>query len=324
MTGSHAEECRATKASVCFRSSIQDQRYIDKTFILVPLLKRSHETTFFQRPQGFGKTLTLSMIRAFVEDTGNEKENQENRSLFKDLMIMEAGDFYTRQMTSYPVIDLTFQMVKGDSFQETYDSLVGIIQDEYERHSSILEGEALSPRDRAYFERILTDVTPEGKKTPRSDYRKSLKKLSLFLRKAYGRRAVVLIDAYDVPLVQASMKGFQRQIVPFITDLLQEVLKTNTANLQFAVVTECLWITTRESTCTGLIHSEINTVLSDNLSDAFGFSSEEVEALLAEYGLAGYFSQFEQWYGGYRFGGTTIYNPEFPGTFLTIGGSWVC
>ena len=183
---------RTTTASEDFRENILGKkRYVDKTHILIPLLRRDHEVTFFLRPRRFGKTLALSMIRYFVEDTGDPVRNKENRMLFEGMKIMQAGDFYTEQMTSYPVINLTFQSAKDEEgFGGAYDQLVASIQDEYERHAGILESAQLTQRNKDYFTRVMLGTDPlTGKTTSMSDYRLSLKRLTEFLRKAYMEKS---------------------------------------------------------------------------------------------------------------------------------------
>ncbi|MBQ9252805.1 MAG: AAA family ATPase [Clostridia bacterium] len=302
-------EKKTTTASEDFKSNVKDGfRYVDKTGILIPLLNREHETTFFLRPRRFGKTLTLSMIRYFVEDTRDEKLNAENRELFQGLNILAAGEKYIQQMTSYPVINLTLQTVKDLKLKDAIEILEGVIQDEYNEKSYLLNSDALTDTDKSYFRRILDGYDPRGKKTSRADYKRSLKKLTEFLRKDSGRKAVVLIDEYDVPLESAYQNGYYRQMVNMVGPLLQNVLKSNSVNLQFAVVTGCLRIA-KEGIYTGLNNLEVNTVLSDHLSEAIGFTDEEVKKLLMDSGFPERYQQVKDWYDGYRFGESTIYNP---------------
>ncbi len=305
---SEPEKVTAT-ASEDFKDNIQDgKRYVDKTKLLVPLLRRDHETTFFLRPRRFGKTLTLSMIRYFVEDTGDPVLNEENRRLFDGLKIMQAGEYYTSQMTSYPVLSLTFQTMEGDNFKEAFQELTDLVQRLYDDKSYLLSSEKLSSLDKRFFRRILDEVDETGKKVSRTDYKNALKRLTEFLRKDSGKRAVVLIDEYDVPLEKAYQKGYYRQMVDVIGPFLQNGLKTNSGNLQFAVVTGCLRIA-KEGIYTGLNNPEINTVLTRGRNDAFGFTEEEVKELLTESGFADHYEEVEAWYDGYLFDLSRIYNP---------------
>ena len=303
------EEKRTCTASEDFKSNIENGfRYVDKTDLLIPLLNREHESTFFLRPRRFGKTLTLSMIRRFVEDTRDETLNAENRELFRGLKIMEAGEKYTRQMTSYPVINLTLQAVKGGSFDLAIGALQHLITKAYGEKSYLMNSPALNENDKRYFERIFKGNDDRGKEASLNDFLFSLKNLTEFLRKDSGKRAVVLIDEYDVPLEKAYQDGYYSDMVSVIGPLLQNVLKTNSENLQFAVVTGCLRIA-KEGIYTGLNNPDVNTVLSRNGSDAIGFTEEEVKKLLDDSSVGDHFEQVSEWYDGYRFGDSIIYNP---------------
>ena len=283
-------------------------RYIDKTHLLAPLLDGEHETTFLLRPRRFGKTLTLSMIQYFIEDTRDETLNEENRSLFEGLKIMEMGEEYSRQMTSFPVIHLTLQTVSSTDFSGAYENLTKLIQKLYDDKRWALESDQLSKADRECFRKILTGYD-ENKQAPTpEDYKTSLRNLTEILRKATGKRAVVLIDEYDVPLEKAHQNGYYRQMVDIIGPLLQNALKTNSANLQFAVITGCLRIA-KEGIYTGLNNPDVSTVCSYRGSDFIGFTEGEVQQLLTNSGLPDHFDQVKEWYDGYRFGDTVIYNP---------------
>jgi len=304
------EEITST-ASEDFKYNRMDGiRYVDKTALLATLLDRKHETTFFLRPRRFGKTLTLSMIHYFVEDTRDPELNEENRSLFQGLRIMEMGEKYISQMTSYPVIHLTLQTVGGEAFENGYRRLIFLIKSLYQAKKYLLQSEKLDESDKQYFRKIQTGYANDEDliETNPEDYIFALKKLTEFLRKDSGKRTVVLIDEYDVPMEKAYQNGYYREMVSFLGPMLQNVLKTNSENLQFAVVTGCLRIA-KEGIYTGLNNPEINTVYSDRLSDAIGFTEPEVRKLLADSGFPDHYQEVKEWYDGYRFGETVIYNP---------------
>ena len=303
------EEKKTYTASEDFKSNqMEGFRYVDKTELLVSLLEREHETTFFLRPRRFGKTLTLSMIRYFVEDTRDETLNAENRELFQGLKIMDAGEKYTRQMTSYPVINLTLQSVKSDQFEDAYEGLTEIIRKLYQEKKYLLNSPSLDDLDLCYFERILWGRDKNGQEVSLRDYKISLQRLTEFVRKDAGKKAVVLIDEYDVPLEKAYQSGFYSQMVNIIGPLLQNVLKTNSNNLQFAVVTGCLRVA-KGGIYTGLKNPDVNTVLSHRGSEAIGFTEEETKKLLSDSSVGDHYQQVKEWYDGYRFGDAVIYNP---------------
>ena len=303
------EEKRTFTASEDFKRNLEDGfRYVDKTELLIPLLRRDHEATFFLRPRRFGKTLTLSMIRYFVEDTRDEKLNAENRELFQGMKIMNAGEKYIRQMTSYPVINLTLQIVASDNMEHAMDLLVSVIQSVYQKKLYLLEENRLNDPDRRFFQRIMYRKDELGQEASQADYVDSLRRLSEMLRKDAGKQAVVLIDEYDVPLEKAYQNGYYEEMVQVIGPMLQSVLKTNSDNLQFAVITGCLRIA-KEGIYTGLNSPEVNTVLSHWGGDYIGFTETETRKLLDDSGVGDHFDQVKEWYDGYRFGNTVIYNP---------------
>ena len=193
---------RTTTGSEDFKKNIlSGSRYIDKTQILIPLLRGDHETTFFLRPRRFGKTLSLSMIRYYVEDTRDEAENAENRKLFEGMKILEAGEVYRRQQTSFPVIALTLQGFGGESFADAYKSLLYVLQTEYRRHRYVLESGLLAEEEKKYFHLILeSPLREENDPLPAGDAAVALQMLSHFLCKVHRRKTVVLLDEYDVPL----------------------------------------------------------------------------------------------------------------------------
>lgn len=310
------ELAEISTASEDFKANIlEKKRYVDKTMALLPLLRRTHESTFLLRPRRFGKTLMLSMIRYFVEDTRDEALNAENRHLFDGLNIMSAGPFYTAQMTRYPVIRLSLQNVKGHgtnahtAFLDAYQTLREEIQNEYERHLYVLESDTLTERNKKDFRRVWLGEDPDtGKEATRTDYKASLQRLAYYLRLVHGQKTVLLLDEYDVPLEHAQRCGYDREMNDMIGSLLQNVLRTNAENLQFAVIVGCLHVAASSiEPC--LSHSEFNSVMSAESSNWFGFTEEEVQGLLSENGLSDHAAKLKAFYGGYRFGQTKIYNP---------------
>ena len=290
------------------KNLIYGKRYVDKTALLAPLLDIDHETTFFLRPRRFGKTLTLSMIKYFIQDTRNPALNQENRSLFQGMKIMDMGERYTAMMTSFPVIHLTLQTVKDYTYEEACSTLAELIRKLYFDNKWLLDSDALDEIEKQHLYKMIKGKDEDGENVTFAELRTSLQYLSEYMRKATGKRAVVLIDEYDVPLENAYRNGFYKKMVNLIGPMLQNVLKTNSDNLQFAVVTGCLRIA-KEGIYTGLNNPEINTVNSTRGSDAIGFTEPEVKELLADSGLEDHFDEVRDWYDGYRFGKRVIYNP---------------
>lgn len=275
--------------------------YVDKTLFIKELLDLRGKVNLFTRPRRFGKTLNLSMLRYFFEDTRIEEQNARNRELFQDLKIMDAGEEYVRQMGMYPVINLTLKSAKQPVFTSAYHKIKNEITDEYKRHNYVLKDDILDADSKSLFQKIASG---QGEY---DDYSGSLKFLSKCLYQATGKKTILLIDEYDVPLENAYFKGFYDEMVDFIRSLFESALKTNDC-LQFAVITGCLRIS-KESIFTGLNHLKIISVLNQQYSEHFGFTEPEVLQLMTYYGLESRFSIMKEWYDGYTFGNTEVYNP---------------
>ena len=271
--------------------------FVDKTLFIKELLDMKGKVNLFTRPRRFGKTLNMSMLRYFFE---HEKHN--NSELFRGLKIMEAGEKYLRYMGKYPVISLSLKSMKQYSYELAFEMLKKAVQEEYKRHwEEVDEGGKLSGADRDRYLRLRDLEGTEG------DYADSLKFLSNCLYTCSGQRAIILIDEYDVPLENAYFSGFYDRMVALIRSLFESALKTND-NLEFAVVTGCLR-TSKESIFTGLNNLKIMSITSLTYAEHFGFTPEEVKQMLKDYGLEDNLETVKQWYDGYRFGETEVYNP---------------
>lgn len=275
--------------------------YVDKTLLIKELLALTGKVNLFTRPRRFGKTLNLSMLQAFFENTGDEEENQKRRELFKHLQIMNAGDAYTSHMGQYPVIFLTLKSAKQRTFQSALFKIKECISQEYRRHAFVCDGVKLSDSEKQLFQKLA-----DGKGTM-DEYSGSLQFLSQCLYKETGEKVIILLDEYDVPLENAYFRGFYDEMIDFIRSLFESGLKTNDA-LKFSVITGCLRIS-KESIFTGLNHLKIISVLDRQYSEHFGFTEKEVKEMTEYYGHAGRYDDLKQWYDGYVFGNTCIYNP---------------
>lgn len=275
--------------------------YVDKTMLIKELLDLKGKVNLFTRPRRFGKTLNLSMLRYFFEDTEDKEKNARNRGLFHGLKIMEAGEEYVRQMGMYPVINLNLKSAKQPSFLSAYAKIRQEIAEEFKRHYHVLECDRIDPEDKNLFQKIASG---EG---DYDHYSGALKFLSKCLCQATGKKTVILMDEYDVPLENAYFKGFYENMVDFIRSLFESALKTNDY-LQFAVITGCLRIS-RESIFTGLNHLRIISVLDERYSEHFGFTEPEVLRMMTDYGVERRFGTMKEWYDGYVFGNTEVYNP---------------
>lgn len=275
--------------------------YVDKTLMIKDLLDRKGEVNLFIRPRRFGKTLNLSMLKYYFEDTGDAERNKRNAQLFSGLAIADAGEVYAREMGQYPVIMLTLKSAKQNSFAMAFECLKDDIAQEYARHEKMVLGKLANPEDAEKYRAI------RGRRGEDSDYFKSLSFLSNCLSQAYGKNCVILIDEYDVPLESAYFGGFYDEMIGFIRSLFESALKTNPF-LEFAVVTGCLRVS-RESIFTGLNNLRMCSIMDEGYGEHFGFTEPEVQKMLAFYEREEKLEELKKWYDGYRFGEAEVYNP---------------
>ena len=275
--------------------------FVDKTLMIKELIESNAKVTLFTRPRRFGKTLNQFMIRRFFEDEITEKgEKIDNGYLFDGLAIADCGEELRKHQQQYPVIFMSLKSAKQDDYQTAYACLIDEICKEFQRHSYVLQGE-MSARNREIFERI---VLGRGSK---EEYAKALGILSECLAKYHGKNTMILIDEYDVPLENAYLRGFYEEMIDFIRSLFESALKTN-PYLEKSVITGCLRIS-KESIFTGLNNLEVDSVLHTRYADSFGFTEQEVNAMLAYYDLLEELPEVKGWYDGYLFNETEIYNP---------------
>ena len=281
-----------------FENLIRNGYYFaDKTLFIRELLDMKGEVNLFTRPRRFGKTLNMSMLRCFFEKSG-----EDPAVLFSGTKILEAGEQYLSHMGRYPVISLSLKSMKQPSPELSLAMLKKAVGAEFSRHwqavhdSGKLTGAALERYVR------LRDLNGSD-----ADYADALKYLSECLHACFGEKAVILIDEYDVPLENAWFHGFYDDVLFPVRSLFESALKTND-NLAFAVVTGCLRIS-RESIFTGLNNLRILSVTDDSCSEYFGFTQQDVDQMLAFYDLSDRTEAVKQWYDGYCFGNTEVYNP---------------
>ncbi len=271
--------------------------FVDKTLFIRDLLNMKGKVNLFTRPRRFGKTLNMSMLRYFFE-----MEEDNAGRLFAGTKIMSAGEEYLKWMGQFPVISLTLKSMKQATWELSFEMLKKAIREEYSRHWKTVEASGrLNDADRERFQRI------RDLKGTDADYADALKFLSECLYTCTGRKTIILIDEYDVPLENAYFAGFYDQMIALIRSLFESALKTN-ENLEFAVVTGCLRIS-RESIFTGLNNLKIMSITADTYAEYFGFTPDEVEAMLRFYDLEMNLKTVQRWYDGYQFGSTEVYNP---------------
>ncbi|MDR0879023.1 MAG: ATP-binding protein [Treponema sp.] len=276
-----------------------DYYYVDKTLLIKEILDKAAEVNLFTRPRRFGKTLNMRMLQCFFEDTA-ETTGKDTASLFNGLKIMSAGESYTSLLGQYPVVFLTFKDARQSSFEAAYSMLKDNIVGEFKRHNYVLQNEHLKA-EKEQYERIMLGTGSLH------EYSQGLKFLTECLSMHHGKKTIVLIDEYDVPLEASWANGFYNDMVGFIRTLLGMALKDNPF-LEFAALTGCLRIS-KESIFTGLNNLAVNSILGIGYSEYFGFTPEEAAQMLRFYDREQCAETVKDWYDGYLFGNAEVYNP---------------
>ena len=280
----------------------KDGYFVDKTLMIQSLIESQAMVTLFMRPRRFGKTLNQFMIRRFFEDERTRSgERIDNGYLFDGLKVTACGEEVLQHQQQYPVIFLSLKSAKQPNFEEAYKKICRALAEEFRRHQYLLEGNSLADDQKIMFQKIMAEQADY------SAYNDALKFLSECLWQYHGKNTIILIDEYDVPLENAYLEGFYDRMIQFIRSLFESALKTN-PYLEKSVITGCLRIS-KESIFTGLNNLETDSVLHTRYADSFGFTEDEVKAMLTYYDLAAELPEVKRWYDGYLFNETEIYNP---------------
>lgn len=273
--------------------------YVDKTRLIEQLLLNWSEVTLFTRPRRFGKTLNMSMLKSFF-DIGTDE------TLFDGLYISGNKELCDEYMGKYPVIFLSLKGVEGLTYEEAFEAFVRIMGKEVNRVSFLADSDKLTQIEREQYKGLT--IMKNGRLAfDKEKLVSSLQLLSQLLYKHYGKKAVILIDEYDVPLDKAFQNGYYNEMVSLIRGLFGQALKTNEF-LQFAVLTGCLRIS-KESIFTGLNNFKVMSITDSRFDEQFGFTDEEVKKLLSDYDMDSHFDEVKEWYDGYHFGRADVYCP---------------
>lgn len=273
--------------------------YVDKTMFIAELLENWGEVNLFTRPRRFGKTLAMDMLKSFFEIGGDP-------TLFDGLKISQETGLCEEYMGKFPVIFVTLKSVDGLNYQNAVAALRRIIGNEALRFYFLQSSSMLEESEKEMY-RSLIHVA-DGSFTMTDELLvDSIRTLSHLLSKHYGKKVILLIDEYDVPLDKAFQGGYYDEMVSLIRNLFGNALKTN-LDLYFAVITGCLRIS-KESIFTGLNNLKVNTATDSRFNEYFGFTDAEVDELLAFYRLESHKEEIKDWYDGYRFGKEEIYCP---------------
>ena len=276
-----------------FKSATTNYYYVDKTLLIRDFLNAIPMVSLFTRPRRFGKTLNMDMLRVFFEKTS------DNTSIyFKDKYIWQCGDYYTKHQGKYPVIFLSFKDVKCSSWQETFQKISKLISLEFMRHDELESSFVLSSYEKEQYHRFASENINEV------DCQMGLQLLSLLLHKHYNKECVIIVDEYDTPIQQGHLCDFYNEIVDFMHNFFSGGLKDN-PHLAFGFLTGVL----KESIFSGMNNLKTNSILDNSYSSYFGFTNEEVKDMLAYYEYEDKYQEILEWYDGYRFGNTEIFNP---------------
>lgn len=285
----------------------QEYYYVDKTTLIKDFLDRKPSVTLFTRPRRFGKTLNMDMLRVFFE-----KSETDTSVYFQDKAIWSYGEYYRKQQGRYPVIFLTFKDVKYDTWEDTFDKLKMIVQEEYSRHTEVLKNDQLSAFDKEYFNRVLNCDVNEV------ELSMALEKLSKLLTVHEGVAPIIIIDEYDTPIQEGYDRNYYDQIIGFMRNFFSGAFKDN-RSLSFGFLTGIFRIA-HESIFSGLNNLSVNTVMDHEYDSYFGFTDQEVTDMLNYYGMSDKKAELQEWYNGYIFGNQQIYNPWSVISYVSKGG----
>ena len=272
----------------------EDFYYVDKTMLIKELLDNWAEVNLFTRPRRFGKTLNMSMLKAFFE-------LNSDKNCFRDTRISREVYLCEQYMGKFPVIFISLKSISAQTYEKACDMAIQIVNGEARRFQYLLDSERLTEYDKDAFKSLLL---PDMKESVLCS---SLRILSELLEKHHGQKVILLIDEYDVPLAKAFELGYYNSMTLLIRNLFENALKTNDS-LKFAVLTGCMRIS-KESIFTGLNNFKTNSILDEEYDETFGFVDDEVKEMLHYYGQDTHYETVKEWYDGYRFGNADVYCP---------------
>ena len=282
-----------------------DYYYVDKTGMIKDLIMSGAEVTLFTRPRRFGKTLNMSMLKSFFSiDVPEEyliKDSESRQKIFEGLKIADEEEICNKYMRKYPVIFLSMKEVSALEYAKARELIIFSVNEVARKNQYLLESEQLTDIDKEAYRRLLREDMTEAVLV------NSLKTLSGLLQKHFGKKTIILIDEYDVPLAKAFEQGYYDEMTELIRGFFGQALKSNDS-LEFAVLTGCMRIS-RESIFTGLNNLRVCSITDVNFEEFFGFTDIEVREMLAYYDCQENYREIKEWYDGYRFGNTEVYCP---------------
>ena len=276
-----------------FEDIIKDNYYyVDKSMLIEDILVNRAAVTLFTRPRRFGKTLNMSMIKYFFD----VRNKDENRKLFEELKIF--GSEYMKEQGKYPVIFVSLKDLRGDTWEDAFENLKSFISDLYAEFEDMRE--IMNKRDKIKFDKIFYEEE-------KGDYETSLKLLSNYIYKYYGKKVIILIDEYDAPIINAFDKGYYNEAINFFQVFYSSALKTNDS-LKYGILTGITRII-KEGIFSGLNNLKVDTILNKKYSEYFGLLESEVIKMLDYFEMKYKIEEVKEWYNGYIFGDKRVYNP---------------
>ena len=270
--------------------------YVDKTLLIRDFIDELPVVSLFTRPRRFGKTLSMDMLRTFFEKT-----DEDTSVYFRDKKIWKCGEKYRSYQGKYPVIFITFKDTKLQSWTDTLAGIRFLLTNEFQRHGELAESPKCNDSDKAYYQKIVTGQATE------TEMMNALLILSQMLHMHHGIAPIIIIDEYDTPIQQGHLQGFYEEVVGFMRNLFSGGFKDN-PHLSYGFLTGILRVA-KESIFSGMNNLVIYSILDESFSQYFGFTHEEVKQIAAYYGVSNKYEELCQWYDGYRFGGSDIFNP---------------
>ena len=279
-----------------YRMAATQYYYVDKTLLIRDFLDERPMVSLFTRPRRFGKTLNMDMLRTFFEIS-----EEDTSVYFRNKAIWKQGKTYQAYQGKYPVIFVSFKDIKCETWPETQEKLAEVIGNEFARHEELLSSPKCNEVDKTYFRQVMARTAGSNALTS------AFMTLTKMLHEHYGIPPVIIVDEYDTPIQQGHTKDFYDQVILFMRNLFSGGLKDN-KHLSFGFLTGILRVA-KESIFSGLNNLTINSILDEKYSSYFGFTPDEVRTMAAYYNADDRYDELCDWYDGYLFGSTEIFNP---------------
>lgn len=279
-----------------YRKAVSSYYYVDKTLMIRDLIDEKPEVALFTRPRRFGKTLNMDMLRTYFEKT-----EEDTSVYFRSKKIWRCGARYRNYQGKYPVIFLTFKDTKHATWVDTIENIRFLLTNEFQRHEELADSPKCNSSEKEYYQKIIAGKANEN------EMMNALLLLSQMLDRHYGIAPIIIIDEYDIPIQQGYIQGFYDEVVAFMRNLFSGGFKDN-KHLSCGFLTGILRVA-KESIFSGLNNLSVYSVMDESFSEYFGFTHDEVKRIASYYGVPAKYEELCEWYDGYSFGESSIFNP---------------